>query len=192
MQRRRKKILLSHVLGLTAVGLVALCVIWFGRTDGRMFSRRDFRGMDLYIQNNSCETIFDFRTVSDAELYAEAVALCCKAQKYRPYYTHWDLILGCPPQPSPILEFRDNAGNCSISLLPACEQIAVEEKLSAGNINAKNPIVYMYKSASGESWFCTMPAQDYVRLFQLVQDYSGGEMVDISAESPEEDYAAEK
>mgnify|MGYP001634675042 FL=1 len=158
-----------------AAVFLLFCVFLAGRDDSRMFSAGELAGSALYIENHTCPRTFSARRVNEAEVCEEVISLCKSLKKFR-YIAVTEMILGC------VMDERRTA----IFLCGEEYRIQIsfsdpEGQLSYDSEHRENPVVIASRSGpDGEKiWggYCTLPPDDYAKLYDLVYGYEEGELV---------------
>lgn len=173
----KNKILLGHVLGLTVVGLVALCVIWFGRGGSRMFSERELNAMELYVHNVHDSALEDdnlFYPVDEREICEQIAIHCREIVEFRPLAAGLDAP-----------EMAEDWGTLDFIFINPEERykisfVNVREQRDFQLAGRGDPLLVIEKSVrqgneyiSQGVWYATLDMQHYVELYQLGLEWPG-------------------
>lgn len=158
-----------------AAVFLLFCVFLAGRDDSRLFSSGGLAGSVLYIENPACPRTFSARRVNEAEVCEEMLSLCKSLKKFR-YISVTEMILGCVmDEPRTAIFLCGEEYRIQISFFDP------EGQLSYDSAHRENPVVIASKSGpDGEKiWggYCTLPPDDYAKLYDLVYGYEEGELV---------------
>ena len=158
-----------------AAVLLLFCVFLASRDDSRLFSAGELAGSALYIENHTCPRTFSARRVNEAEVCEEVISLCKSLKKFR-YIAVTEMILGCVMD-----EPRTAVFLCGEEYRIQISFFDPEGQLSYDSAHRENPVVIASRSGRDgkEIWggYCTLPPDDYAKLYDLVYGYEEGELV---------------
>ena len=142
-----------------------------------ILTENDLKDCSLFINNMTCSSRHELRTVEDEDYRDEVASLLMEMTPFRPIISS-DIILG-DDQEVAVAIFKNEEVQYTISFGDA------EKQLSLDYIYRDAPIATVAKAELGDEgqprniqeWFCTMSAADYAAAFEMVRTYSGGEIV---------------
>lgn len=138
---------------------------------------QDLAGHDLFIYNVTCSWPSEMRTVDDNNFLNEVAVLCLKTETLRPVISV-DSVAG--GRPDALFVLRDAEDKYVFSFFET------EKQLDIGFIYRDKPVLCVEKALKNEfghyetewAWYCILSASDYASLYELVQTYTDGEIVD--------------
>ena len=145
-----------------------------------MVTRDELENCQLYIQNSTCPTFEYKRSVEEPELVEQVMELCVKHKRFRSTSYDGHALLGHLP-PINVAIFENQNYRYTFSFYSADGERTIE------NIHEALPIITINKSAAikkekyttydrESAWYCYLPQEDYVKLFELITSYEGGEL----------------
>ena len=159
---------------------VTVCAALRASDGVRLPAKWDLRGKTMYVHNITCSEPYEMRTVDGEEsrdFCREVISLCTKAEKFRPSSELVDMVMGARQEP--YVRFEDEEERYVISFFDT------ERQLDVGFVHREAPMISVEKAtrnAQGNyktdwAWRCTMTAADYATLYNLLQNYGGGEKI---------------
>ncbi len=176
---KKQKLLAAGIAVLTIANIAIVLGCRFGgpAQPETMVSMEDLSGHDVYIYNATCPDVFRHRTVEDAGFIDEIAEICARATPFRPGTTS-DMILGIDVTHVHV-RFENETDVYLFSLNE------IRERLSLDSPHRDSPALSVSKDVFDDAGrrieeigcFCTLPAADYAALYELLANYSGGEIV---------------
>ncbi|MCI9317842.1 MAG: hypothetical protein HFF67_07365 [Oscillospiraceae bacterium] len=149
--------------------------------EGPPIRKEDLLERRLFVQPNTSMYDDKVRTVDDEEFFNQVVDLCAGAEPFRPFVFPYESKAGGPR-------------TANFFLVGAADEYAfsfgdVERQLDFGFVHRDKPLLYVgkasvtkegiYNSYKNEwAWFYTLPASNYAALYNLIEMYGGGEVID--------------
>jgi len=173
----KKRVLLVIITVLAGSGIIFTgCQSDYTIRTESLIDIQDLKEHDLFIHNVTCSGPFEVRTVADDDFLDKVIALCLSAEQFRPSIST-DSVAGAVLDVYFILVNTTDKYTFSF--------FEVEEQLNIGFIHRDKPVFCIEKALKNESgnykkdwsWFCTLPASNFASLYELVQTYTGGEVV---------------
>ena len=167
--------------------LLAGCQSGGPAAEGPPILREDLMERTLLVQPLSCSEEGTVRTVDDGEFFNQVIDLCAEAEPYRLFVESYEMKAGGPRTTNFL--FRSAADEDAVDEYIFCF-IDVEEQLDFGYIHRDKPLLYVGKGNYTENriygksyrdewrWLYTLPASNYAALYNLIETYRGGEVID--------------
>lgn len=175
----RQKLLAVGVVVLTAANLAIVlgCRLGGPAQPETIVSAEDLSGHDVYIYNATCPDVFRHRTVEDAGFIDEIAEICARATPFRPGTTS-DLIMGIDKNHVHV-RFENETDFYWFTLF------GIKDKIDPGCAHRARPVLDVIKYTFDDAGrryeeigcFCILSAADYAALYELLANYSGGEIV---------------
>ena len=165
-------------IAVSAVVFAICCYHYSALKRDSLLHKQDLDGCELYIHNSTCSTLFEIRTVDDDDLLNQIVELCLRTEPFRPS-TLSDMKAGAS---GPLCRLENETCAYTFSCIDAVDQLDI------GYIHRDKPIICTSKAAivdhdrykayeSEWGWFCTMSPADFALLYDLLETYTGGEII---------------
>ena len=186
MKMRKILFILAAAL-LLADGLLTGCQISGPAAAGPLILREDLMERTLLVQPVSCSEKGTVRTVDDDEFFNQVVDLCAEAEPFRPFVDFYEMKVGGPRTTNFL--FRSAADEDTLDQYRFAF-IDVEEQLDFGYVHRDKPLLLVGKGnytehgiyarvySSEWGWLYTLPASNYAALYNLIETYRGGEVID--------------
>ena len=184
------------------IGLAAYAVLPMLEKEEQLWSVDDWRDYEMYVDNRSDKNIHLTVDESDPDCAAfkeRVLTLCTKIKPYRPVLLYYELALGESPDDSKdssnaSSEYESTRGNFRLINITPDDIVEtyyvrffnVSKQISLDYVNRDAPVIWVSKVTrkSGSDtfenelmWYCTMPPDTYVNLFEELISYNHGEEV---------------
>lgn len=171
MNENRNGVSAVWALGLIAGSIFAYIFAYYVRLSyvksQPMVSQEELENCELYIFNSTCPTFEYQRTVDDSEFFNQVMELCLKHKRFKSISSEGNLpLLGYRP---PTAIFKNGSDQYRFAIYE------IDGRRTMENVYEMLPIVTI--TTPETSWHCILKQEDYVKLFQLIEVYKGGELI---------------
>ncbi len=172
---------LAVIVGLILVYLLAYYARLAYIKRQPMVTKDELKKCELFIQNHTCPSFEYKRTVEDKEIFDQIVELCSEHKRFRTIPPESPALLGHFP-PMTAVFFENENYRYTFAFYSA------DGERTSENVDELLPIITITKSVitrkeksvfydKVSGWYCYLPQEKYVELFELINMYEGGELV---------------
>ncbi|MEA4920301.1 MAG: hypothetical protein VB078_05240 [Clostridiaceae bacterium] len=167
---------LSVICAVILGGILLLAACKSDNGKNELWSESELNTCELLVHNVTCPKVYEMRTVVEETFKSNVISLCTKATPFRPIISS-DIVLG--EQSDAYFTFTNNKIKYTVSFFDA------EKQLSLDYIYRDSPMVSIEKAEIDElgqpqstwKWFCSLPTEDFAMLYEAIQTYTAGEII---------------